>query len=84
MQTINIVLIAKRENSNEWKNTGEFALPALPRAGEYVVLNNGTDLPLAMYRVVSVFHAAPFQGLTEVFAVYAGGVGDVQDQLLSS
>ena len=76
------MLIARRENSHEWKNLGEYALPVLPRIGEHVVLHTATDLPLAMYKVVGVFHAAPHEGLTELFALYDGGLGDVQNGLM--
>jgi hypothetical protein len=84
METIKFMLIARRQNSNEWKNSGEYALPVLPRIGEHVVLKMLTDQPLEMYRVVGVFHAAPHEGLTEVFAVYDGELGDVQNKLLLS
>jgi hypothetical protein len=84
METVRFMLIAKRENSNEWRNTGEFALPVLPRIGEHVVVSGGIDLPLCAYRVVGILHPAPNKGLIDVLAVYDGDHGDVQDRLLSS
>jgi hypothetical protein len=84
MENIKFMLIARGLNSAEWKNCGEYALPVLPRIGEHVVLKMLTDEPIEMYRVVGVFHATPHQGLTEVFAVYDGELGDVQNKLLLS
>jgi hypothetical protein len=82
MQTVNINLIVKHKNGTKWENAVEHALPALPRVAEYVALNHGGDV--AMYKVVSIIHTVPFQGLREVFAVYEGTLLEVQDRLLTS
>ena len=82
MQMLNLRLILKHKNGTRWEPGGEQSLPVLPRIGEYVALTRArTD---AMYQVIGVIHAVPFKGLTEVFAVYAGTLHEVQDKLLSS
>ena len=82
MQTININLIVKHKNGSAWENAGQHALPALPRVSEHLALSRDSDI--AMYKVVTIIHTVPFQGLTEVFAVYDGTLHEVQDRLLSS
>jgi hypothetical protein len=82
MQTININLIVKHKTGTKWENAGEHALPVLPRIAEHIALSRSGDI--AMYKVVSIIHAVPFEGLTEVFAVYVGTLHEVQDKLLSS
>lgn len=84
MDTVAIMLIASRKESNEWKNLGEYKLPALPRIGEHVVISEGGDVPLCAYRVVGILHPAPNKGLIDVLAVYDGDHGDVQNRLLLS
>lgn len=84
MQTININLIVRHQDSEQWKNAGQNELPAVPRIGEFVALGLRADKSPSMYRVVSVLHTAPFQGVTEVFAVYDGTLNEVQDRLLTS
>jgi uncharacterized protein YhfF len=84
MQGIGIMLIARRKDSHEWQNTGEFTLPVLPRVGEHVVVSGGNDKPLCAYKVVGILHPAPNHGLIDVLAVYDGDHGDVQNRLLSS
>ena len=84
MQTININLIVKHQDSGQWKNAEQHELPAVPRIGEFVALGMHADKTSSMYRVVGVFHFAPFHGVTEVFAVYDGTLLEVQDRLLTS
>lgn len=84
MQNINLKLIVKHQHSAGWQSGGEHSLPAVPRTGEFVALIHNDDNEIPMYRVVGIFHTVPHQGLTEVFAVYAGTLSEVQNQLLSS
>lgn len=84
MQDTNLKLIVKHQHSAKWQSGGEFPLPAVPRAGEFIALVNDDDNEVPLYRVVGVVHTAPSQGLPEVFAVYAGTLSEVQNQLLSS
>lgn len=84
MQDIKLRLILKHQHGAEWQSGGEHALPAVPRAGEFVALARHDDSEVPLYRVVGVVHTAPHQGLTEVFAVYAGTLSEVQNRLLSS
>ncbi|HSE16294.1 MAG TPA: hypothetical protein VLB46_04530 [Pyrinomonadaceae bacterium] len=78
-----IALIVRRENSNEWKNIGEYELPVLPRIGEHVVVDNYTP-KVAAYRVVGVLHPAPNKGLIDVLAIYDGPPTEVQKRLISA
>jgi hypothetical protein len=82
MQTTNLRLILKHKDGMKWEPGGEQSLPVLPRIGEYVALPRaGAD---TMYQVVGVIHAVPFKGFTEVFAVYAGTLWEIQDKMLSA
>jgi hypothetical protein len=82
LQLIKVNLIVRHKDGIRWESAGEPTLPVLPRVEEYVALNRRGDI--AMYKVVSVIHAVPAEGLTEVFAVYVGTLHEVQDRLLSS
>ncbi len=84
MQTINLKLIVRHQHGTKWESAGEHALPALPQIGEAIALVRHDDNEIPMYRVVTVVHSVPFQGLTEVFAVYDGSLSEVQDRLFSS
>jgi hypothetical protein len=81
MPTWKIMLIARRRNAKEWKNIGEFELPALPRIGEHIVVSERVSQPLSAFRVVGILHPAPNKGLIDVLAVYDGTHGDVQNRL---
>ena len=83
MNPTTFMLMARQKDSHEWKNLGEFNLPALPRIGEHVVIDNRTD-KIAAYRVVGIFHPAPNKGLIDVLAIYDGQPADVQRRLIQS
>jgi hypothetical protein len=83
MNPMAFMLMVRQKDSHEWKNIGEFTLPALPRIGEHVATGNYTDNVCA-YRVVGILHPAPNKGLIDVFAVYDGDHIDVQDRLINS
>ena len=84
MERTKLNLIVKHQHNNEWESDGEHALPIVPRIGELVALVHNDDNEVPVYRVVSVMHTAPFEGLLDVFAVYVGTLSEVQNQLLSS
>jgi hypothetical protein len=83
MDSVTIMLLVWRKEANDWDRAREFKLPALPRIGEHVVLDNYTD-EIGAYRVVGVFHPAPNKGLIDVIAIYDGEPNDVQGRLVSS
>lgn len=81
MNPMTFMLMVRQKDSHEWKNIGEFTLPALPRVGEHVVTGNYTE-NISAYRVVGIFHPAPNEGLIDVLAVYDGKPADVQTRLI--
>jgi len=83
MDTVTIMLLIWRKDTQEWDHAREFKLPALPRIGEHVVLDNYTA-EIGAYRVVGVFHPAPNKGLIDVIAVYDGEPADVQGELVTA
>ena len=83
MENVTIMLMIRREGNKERDHAREFKLPALPRIGEHLILDNKTE-KMAAYRVVGVFHPAPNAGLIDVIAIYDGEPTDVQDRLISS
>ena len=81
MNPLTAMLMVRQKDNHEWKNIGEFTLPALPRIGEHVVVDSHTE-NIAAYRVVGIFHPAPNKGLIDVLAVYDGKPADLQSRLI--
>lgn len=76
------LIVHHPDSGQKWANAGQHELPVLPRIGEHVAVK--VDEQQLLYRVVDVFHAVPFAGLTEVFAIYDGTVSEVQNRMLQA
>ncbi len=85
-ELIRFTAIVQRKDSKEFRNAGQFNHPVLPCIGEHLVIAeatpDGSDRMDIAYKVTGLFHALPFRGLTEVFAVYDGHVFDAQKSFL--